>query len=292
MPLSSLFGPDALEVRLRDSGARIAVVDTRALGKIEECRAELPALERVLITDAAPSSLPCRTLDDAVAQASPDIPPTALKMMRRGDVRAGPEVMVRTIMGGGESLGEETLHWVRDRFGTTVNEIFGQTECNYVLGNSSALFPVVPGSTGKPYPGHDVAVVDDQGQTQPAGVPGEIAVRMPDPVAFLGYWEKPDATVAKYRGDWLLTGDFAEVDEHGYFRYVGRRDDLINSSGYRIGPTEIESCLMRHPAVGLAAIIGVPDPIRGEVVKACVLPRDGVTPDEALARDIQGFVKA
>jgi acetyl-CoA synthetase len=171
-----------------------------------------------------------------------------------------------------------------------VNEIFGQTECNYIIGNSADVFPVVPGSMGKAYPGHDVAVLGDVGRPVIA-TPGEIAVRMPDPVAFLGYWNNPEATQAKYQDGWLLTGDHAELDERGYFRYLGRRDDLINSAGYRIGPTEIEACLIKHPAVALAAVIGVPDAIRGEVVKACVLLRNGFDPSVALAGEIQWFVK-
>jgi acetyl-CoA synthetase len=220
------------------------------------------------------------------------LPPTALKLMRREDVAVPPSLRMRTIMSGGESLGEEILAWTRERLGVTVNEIFGQTECNYVVGNSSALYPVRPGSMGRGYAGHDVAILGENGTAAPAGTMGEIAVRTPDPVAFLHYWNNPQATAAKYRGDWLMTGDLGVMDDDGYLWYRGRADDVINSSGYRIGPTEIENCLMRHHAVALAAVIGVPDPVRGEVVKACIVTTDGASADDSLAADLQSFVRS
>jgi acetyl-CoA synthetase len=195
-------------------------------------------------------------------------------------------------MSGGEALGEEMHQWVREKLGVSVNEIFGQTECNYVVGNCSNLYEVRPGSMGRAYPGHDVTVVDESGHSLEAGATGEVAIRQPDPVAFLGYWNKPDATDAKYRNGSLLTGDFARLDEDGYFWYVGRRDDLINSSGHRIGPTEIEACLMKHPAVAIAAVIGVRDAIRGEAIKAFIVTRQGFGGGDELAADIQRFVKA
>jgi acetyl-CoA synthetase len=219
------------------------------------------------------------------------LPPTALKMMRQGDARPPRDLRLRTIMSGGEALGEEMLDWVRERLGVTVNEIYGQTECNYVVGNSSTLYPVKPGSMGKGYPGHRVAVVNERGEPAGPDALGEIAVKRPDPVMFLGYWQNPKATKEKYLGDWLLTGDLARVDDKGYLHFAGRKDDVINSAGYRIGPTEIESTLIKHPAVAMAAVIGVPDQIRGEVVKAYITTKQGVEGNGELATEIQAFVK-
>jgi acetyl-CoA synthetase len=219
------------------------------------------------------------------------LPPTALKMMRRDEVRPPRDLRLRTIMSGGEALGEEMLDWVRKHLGVTVNEIYGQTECNYVVGNSSTLYAVKPGSMGRGYPGHHVAVVGEQGEPVGPNTLGEIAVKRPDPVMFLGYWQNPKATKEKYLGEWLLTGDLARADDDGYLYFAGRKDDVINSAGYRIGPTEIESTLIKHPAVAMAAVIGVPDKIRGEVVKAYITTKQGIEGSGTLAADIQAFVK-
>jgi acetyl-CoA synthetase len=194
-------------------------------------------------------------------------------------------------MSGGEVLGEEMLEWVRERLGITVNEIYGQTEANYVVGNSQSAWPVKPGSMGRPYPGHRLAVLGDDGRPAGAHVVGEIAVRCPDPVAFLGYWRNPAATAEKVADGWLRTGDLGSIDDEGYFRFQGRRDDLISSAGYRIGPEEIEQSLLRHPAVALCAVIGVPDPVRGEAVKAYIQLVEGAIPSAALEREIQEFVR-
>jgi acetyl-CoA synthetase len=144
---------------------------------------------------------------------------------------------------------------------------------------------------GKPVPGHEVAVVDDEGNPLAPGEPGTIAVRRPDPVMFLEYWRHPEASAAKFTGDWLLTGDQGSVDRDGYFHFVGRDDDIITSGGYRIGPGEVEDCLMGHPAVALAAVIGVPDPVRTERVKAFIVLDQGHAPDETLSREIQDYVR-
>jgi len=160
-----------------------------------------------------------------------------------------------------------------------------------VVGNSAPLFPVRPGSMGRAIPGHAVEVVDDEGHVLAPGTPGIVAVRRPDPVMFLEYWRKPEATAEKFRGDWCLLGDIAVKDEEGYFWFQGRDDDIINSAGYRIGPSEVEECLMKHPAVALAGVVGVPDPLRGETVAAFVVAMPGVTPDATLAAEIQAYVK-
>jgi acetyl-CoA synthetase len=224
------------------------------------------------------------------------LPPTALKLMRMADVKPpkpGPlHPGLRTIGSGGETLGAELLGWATETFGVTPNEFYGQTECNLVASNNAALFPIRPGSLGRAVPGHTVAIVDEAGQPLPAGQTGMIAVRRPDPVMFLGYWNNPEATTAKYAGDYLLTGDLARQDEDGYFWFAGRADDLITSAGYRIGPGEIEDCLIRHPAVSMAAVAGIPDPVRTEAVKAWIVLRSGWTESADLSREIQDFVKS
>lgn len=204
---------------------------------------------------------------------------------RRHDYR------LRAIGSGGETLGEELLGWGEEVFGLTINEFYGQTEANLLLGNCSAVMPVKPGSMGRPMPGRQVEVVDEKGHPLPPGEVGEVAVRRPDPVMFLGYWNHPQATAEKFIGDFCLTGDLARKDEEGYFYFVGRKDDLITSAGYRIGPAEIEECLLRHPAVAMAGVIGSPDAVRGEIVKAYIVLKPGVVPHTELSKEIQTFVK-
>lgn len=219
------------------------------------------------------------------------MPPTALKLLRASGAR-DPAVRLRSLASGGESLGEDLIDWGRATFGLTINEFYGQTECNLVVGNGAALPPVRPGWTGTAIPGHTVAIVDGEGRELPPGEMGSIAYKRPDPVMFLRYWRNDAATSAKFRGDWLISGDLGVADEQGYFRFVGRDDDLITSGGYRIGPGEIEACLSRHPAVALAAVVGVPDPIRTEVVKAVIVLKPGFTPTDSLAKDLQEHVRS
>jgi len=219
------------------------------------------------------------------------MPPTALKLLRASGARE-PGVRLRSLASGGESLGEDLIDWGREMFGLTINEFYGQTECNVVLGNGAALPPVRPGWTGTAIPGHIVSIVDGEGRELRPGELGNIAYRRPDPVMFLGYWNNPKATAAKFRGDWLISGDLGMRDEAGYFKFAARDDDVITSGGYRIGPGEIEACLSRHPAVALAAVVGEPDPIRTEVVKAVVVLRDGFAGTDALRADLQQFVRS
>jgi acetyl-CoA synthetase len=219
-------------------------------------------------------------------------PPTALKLMRQvPNPQDRWTLKPRTVASGGESLGVELLDWGRATFDLTIAEFYGQTECNLVVATNPSVMPVKPGAAGRPVPGHDVAIVDDAGNPLPIDALGNIAIRRPDPVMFLEYWRNPEATAAKFAGDWLLTGDTGTQDADGYIHYVGRDDDVITSAGYRIGPGEIEDCLMTHPAVALAAVIGVPDPVRTEAVKACVVLADGHRPGDDLAREIQDYVK-
>ncbi|WP_158046041.1 acyl-CoA synthetase [Skermanella pratensis] len=394
IPLFALFGEEALEYRLSDSGARVLVTDRAGYAKLAPLRDRLPGLTLVLCIDGAPEGT--LGFHEALARASdsftpvdtgPDdpaviiytsgttgspkgalhghrvllghlpgvelpheffpqpgdlfwtpadwawigglfdvlmpslhhgvpvlthrfrkfdpqqaidlmkrhgvrnvfLPPTAIKLMRQAGV-TGEGLSLRTVASGGETLGGELLDWGRSVFGVTINEFYGQTECNVVVGNAASL-GFRTGSMGRAVPGHRVAVIDAEGNELPAGAVGSIAIRRPDLVMFLGYWNKPEATADKFVGDWLVTGDLGRRDEDGFFWYVGRDDDVITSAGYRIGPGEVEECLLGHPAVALAAVIGVPDPIRTERVKAYVVLRPGREPSDDLAREIQEFVK-
>jgi acetyl-CoA synthetase len=219
------------------------------------------------------------------------LPPTALKMLRTvPDIRRW-KLKLRSIASGGETLGAEMLEWGRASFGVSINEFYGQTECNMVLSSCSKLFPVKPGAIGKPAPGHDVAIVDDQGNRVPDNTLGNIAIRAPDPVMFLGYWRNEAATRDKFAGDWLLSGDTGVRDGDGYFTFVGRDDDVITSAGYRIGPGPIEDCLIAHPAVQLAAVVGMPDVQRTEIVKAYIVLKAGVPASDTLTRELQDHVR-
>ena len=396
VPLFTLFGEEALEFRLQNSGARALVTDREQLAKLAQLRERLPGLATVLCVDgAADGALDLHALlakaSDRFAAVDTDaeepaliiytsgttgqpkgalhaqrvlighlpgvdyphdgfpqpgdrfwtpadwawigglfdvvmpawhhgvcvvahrprkfdpaeamrlmarhgvrnvfMPPTALKLLRASGAR-DPGVRLRSLASGGESLGEDLIDWGRSTFGLTINEFYGQTECNLVVGNGAALPPVRPGWTGTAIPGHTVSIVDGHGRELPPGEMGSIAYRRPDPVMFLKYWRNDAATAAKFRGDWLISGDLGVRDEKGYFRFVGRDDDLITSGGYRIGPGEIEACLGKHPAVAIAAVVGEPDPIRTEVVKAVIVLKAGFTPGDALAKELQEHVRS
>ncbi len=213
-------------------------------------------------------------------------PPTALRMLRAEDVRIEG---LRSIASGGEPLGAEMLDWAHKMLGVTINEFYGQTECNMVLSSCAALFPPVPGAIGRAVSGHEVAVVDAEGRPV-SGAEGDIAVRRGSPAMMQEYWRKPDATADKFRGDWLVTGDRG-IEEDGVFRFVGRSDDVITSSGYRIGPAEVEDCLLKHPAVASVGVVGKPDPDRTEIIKAYIVLRSGVQSDDNLVAELQTHVK-
>ncbi|MFO0998276.1 MAG: acyl-CoA synthetase [Alphaproteobacteria bacterium] len=391
LPLFTLFGPEALAHRLKDSGAKVVVTDRIGAEKIASIHRELPALAHLIIVDgeadalwplldrasdaftpvdtaaddpalilytsgttgppkgalhahrvvlghgpgvAFPheffpqagdrfwtpadwawaggllnvllSSWQCgvtvvahraRKFDPEAAYAlmarqgvrNTFLPPTALKLMRQARPRH--PVALRTVASGGEPLGQELVAWGREALGVTINEFYGQTECNLVLGNCAHVMPIKPGSMGRPIPGHAVAVIGEDGTPCRPGQSGAIAILRPDPVMFLGYWRNEDATARKFIGDWMTTGDLGQMDEDGYFWFLGREDDVITSGAYRIGPGEIEDCLLKHPAVAMAAAVGVPDPLRTEIVKAFIVTKPGERRDGDLARAIQDFVK-
>ena len=418
MPLSMLFGPEALEYRLQDSEAVVAICDESSIANVAQVRAQCPTLRTVvgigaaaaqaelsweaqraaLAEDFAPAAthaddgavliytsgttgppkgalIPHRALvgnlpgfvcsqnwfgfdplrpsdSEAVfwspadwawtgglmdallpslyfgrpivafnGRFGPDLAfalmqehgvthtflfPTALKAM----MKAWPEprkkfaLKLQAIMSAGEAVGDAVFAYCRDQLGVVVNEMFGQTEINYVVGNCSMNgatdagvgWPARAGSMGRPYPGHRVALIDDDGNEVPPGVPGDVAVNRydvhgaPDPIFFLGYWKNPEATQRKFTGDWCRTGDLATRDADGYLWYQGRADDVFKAAGYRIGPSEIENCLVKHPAVINAAVVPKPDPERGALVKAYVVLAPNVVEARAITtRDLQAF---
>ena len=423
MPLSMLFGPEALEFRLRDSAARVAVVDESAAANLLAVRANCPDLRHVVAVGGALGAFDAdwpawlareRDTFDPVGTRADDpavlvytsgttgppkgalIPhralignltgfvcsqnwfphtvdgspavfwspadwawtgglmdallptlyfgreivafqgrfaperafelmqrhrvthsflfPTALKAMMKAvpDPRRDyPGLALQAVMSAGEAVGDAVFAYGRDALGVTVNEMFGQTEINYVVGNCArwrdahghwhAGWPAVAGSMGRAYPGHRVAVIDDEGRECAPGTPGDVAVHRrdvhgdPDPVFFLGYWGNEQATRAKFTGDardaWCRTGDTAVMDERGYLWYQGRSDDMFKAAGYRIGPSEVENCLVKHPAVANAAVVPKPDAERGAVVKAYVVLAPGYRGDAALVEQLQRHVR-
>ena len=226
--------------------------------------------------------------------------PTALKMMMKAVPlpRERYELSLRSIMSAGEAVGTTVFGWAEQSLGVTINEMFGQTETNYIVGNSHALWPAKPGSMGRPYPGHRIVLLDEDGRPSRPGEVGEVSVNRiapdgaRDPVFFLEYFKNPEGTAKKFSGDWCRTGDLARQDDEGYFWYQGRADDMFKAAGYRIGPSEIENCLVRHPAVANAAVVPSPDETRGNVVKAFVVLSPGHDPSPALEESIQHHVRA
>jgi acetyl-CoA synthetase len=419
VPLSVLFGAEALQSRLNDSGAKLAIVDEASADVIEALREACPALIKVMGAGAADSAgdvswsgslaaahaefeptdtraddpalliytsgttgpakgaviphralignlsgfvasqnwfegdgpfwspadwawtgglwdalLPTlyfgRTIVASRARFDADLAlrlmarhrvthtflfPTALKAMMRvapEPRKSHPDLALKCIMSAGEAVGEGVFAYCRDKLGIVVNEMFGQTEMNYVVGNCGHFrtraggtapgWPPRPGSMGRPYPGHRIAVIDDAGDECPRGTPGDIAVHARDvhgrrdPIFFLGYWNNERATHAKFAGapfeSWCRTGDRAVMDEDGYLWYQGRSDDQFKTSGYRVGPTEIEDCLARHPAVAQVAVVPKPDAERGAVVKAFVILAAGAAPGPALVEALQQLVRS
>jgi acetyl-CoA synthetase len=411
MPMSILFGPDALEYRLQDSQATVAIVDAAALPNLEQIRARCPSLKHVLAIDCRGKNGSKKLLDwreslaDYESEFQPQktkstdpailiytsgttgspkgallphcalignltgfvasqnwfpqegdvfwspadwawtgglmdalLPtlyfgkpivgyrgrfsaetafrllekhavtntflfPTALKMMMKAEPHPTEKfnLNLRAIMSAGESVGEAVFAWCQKALGVTVNEMFGQTEMNYIVGNSADKWLAKPGSMGRPYPGHRVAIIDENGIEVAPGVTGEVALHRtdihgtPDPIFFSEYLNNRAATSAKYTGDWCRTGDLASMDEDGYLWYQGRADDMFKAAGYRIGPSEIENCLVKHESVANVAVVPKPDAERGNLVKAFIVPTAGTPRDaESIARliaDLQDHVR-
>ncbi|MFO0995940.1 MAG: AMP-binding protein [Alphaproteobacteria bacterium] len=222
------------------------------------------------------------------------VTPTGLKRMAQvtRPRERWPALRLKTIFTGGEALPGETLGWLNSALGIVCNEGYGTSEVNHMIGNCQALRPIKPGSMGWELPGHVAMLVDETGEPVADGEVGEVVTTDSDPTFFLGYWGRPDLTAAMRLGRWIRTRDLAVRDEDGYYWYRGRNDDLIKSAGYRIGPTEIEEVLLRHPAVAEAAVIGSPDKERGQIVKAFIKLAAGYSPSEPLVKELQGHVRS
>ena len=232
------------------------------------------------------SGAECRRIIEQAGVRNIFFPPTALRMLRaENTILSG----LRTVASGGEPLGEEMLDWGRKALGLTINEFYGQTECNMVLSSCSTMFDPKPGFIGRPVPGHIVDVIDEDGES--TDEEGDIAIRRGTAVMMLEYWNNPGATKQKFRNGWLLTGDRGKKDGD-FVRFIGRDDDVITSAGYRIGPSEIEDCLLRHESVATVGVIGKPDRERTEIVKAYIVLRKGVVPSRELKSELQTYVRA
>jgi acetyl-CoA synthetase/medium-chain acyl-CoA synthetase len=222
-------------------------------------------------------------------------PPTALRLMVREDLSAFRFPHLRHCVSAGEPLNPEVITTWKAATGLTLYEGYGQTETVVLIGNFRSLgHEIRPGSMGKPTPGFEVAVLDPDLRELPPGEEGELAVRVKPrrPLGlFREYWRNPTENAARFRGDWYLTGDMAICDEQGYYWFVGRADDVIKSAGYRIGPFEVESALIEHPAVVEAAVVGKPDAMRGFIVKAFIVLRKGYPSGEALKVELQKHCK-
>lgn len=223
------------------------------------------------------------------------MPPTALKLIKSSNTKL--KANLRSIGSGGESLGENLLSWGRETFGITIHEFYGQTEANLLIGNCSDVTPVKVGSMGKAIPGRKIEIINEKGEILPNGQIGVIGSIATDPVTFKCYWNKPKQTTEKFSqdGKWLLTGDLGKKDNDGYFTFIGRDDDIIKTAGYRVGPCEIEDCISKHHSVKVVAVVGSPDELRNEVVKAFIVLKDEYQNDisnhETLKSEIQNFVK-
>jgi acetyl-CoA synthetase len=216
------------------------------------------------------------------------VPPTALRMMMNEEPPA--DLALETVASAGEPVTPEILDWAGESLdGVAVNEYYGQTELNLVVANASRWFEVQPGSMGRPLPGYEVTILDpDSREELPAGEVGEIAVKPGDDRVFLKeYWNRPDATEAKTHDEWYLTDDLARMDEAGYLWFESRADDVIITSGYRVGPLEVEQALLGHPAVEQVGVIGVPDDTRGEIIKAYVELTPGNSGDDGLREQLR-----
>ncbi|MSP90019.1 MAG: AMP-dependent synthetase [Alphaproteobacteria bacterium] len=256
----------------------------------------LPALAEGHLVVAAPHRFEAEHSFDLMARhgiTHSFMTPTALKRLAEfADPMSKWPLRLATVCTGGESLPSEVIRWCERNIHATCNEFYGLTEFNHLVGNCKALYPIRPGSMGKAYPGHRTTIVDDAGRELPPGETGEIVAHVGDPTLFLGYWGQPGIPERLRLGDWLRTSDLAHRDDQGYFWYQGRNDDLIKTAGYRIGPAEVEDCLVSHEAVAEAAVIGIADAERGSIIKALVRLRPGFAASDGLAKVLQDHVKS
>jgi acetyl-CoA synthetase len=220
-------------------------------------------------------------------------PPTALKTLR--EVKKPREkysgLKLRCIVSGAEPVSPSLARWVDEELKVGFNQGFGQTEANYFIGTCGALEPYELEPLGKAFPGHRVAVVDGDGKPVKHGDVGEIAIGKESPVVMREYWKNPEAMKEKFRGEWCVTGDMGSADDRGYFYFQGRGDDVIKTSGYRVGPAEIEAKIIEVKGVASCAVIGVSDPQRGQAIKAFVKVLPGTDKSDALIKEIQAHVK-
>ncbi|MEM2169751.1 MAG: acyl-CoA synthetase [Candidatus Bathyarchaeia archaeon] len=221
------------------------------------------------------------------------IPPTALRMIRKTYEEPSKEfdLKLRAISSAGESVGAELVRWGYEKLKVPINEFYGCTEANLVVVMSPDIMKVKPGAMGKPVPGHVVEVIDEAGNVLPPNQIGQIVVKRPDPVMFLEYWNNPEATKKKFMGDWFLMGDLGYKDEDGYIWFKSRADDVIKTAAYRIGPEEVEHIINSHPAVLESAVISKPDPLRGSIIKAFVVVKEGYETSDQLKSEIRQLVK-
>ena len=217
------------------------------------------------------------------------IPPTAIRMMKKTPLD-NINLKLRVIAAGGEPVTQDVLNWAESH-NITINEFYGQTETTFVAGGCRSKLKIKPGSMGKPFPGHKIKIGDVKGNLVSQDEVGEILVHKSDPSMFLGYWNNNKSTKEKFIGEWYKTGDMAHFDEDGYIWFQGRDDDLIKSSGYRIGPTEIEGVIQLHPSIETVAVVGVTDPMRGQIVKAYIKLKDHNLKSDKLVTEIQNMVK-
>jgi acetyl-CoA synthetase len=196
------------------------------------------------------------------------LPPTALKMMRQAEVPAS--ARLRSISSGGEPLSADLIEWAKAALGAEVNELYGQTECNLSAGSARSWDVAQEGWIGQAFPGFDMRILDERGRAVEVGQIGQICVHRDTPSMFLRYWNQPEKTAERFLGAYLVTGDLGRMDAPGYVQFMARDDDVITSSGYRIGPTEIEAVLARAPQVVMAAVVAAPDATRGHVIGAYV----------------------
>jgi acetyl-CoA synthetase len=397
LPISKLFGPDALKYRLNNSAAKAIMLEPESLEKLDPIRKDMPALRHVIVAGGNKGGL---GFDDLVAKGSedftmgptnaedpfllmytsgttgdpkgvlhaaryvlghngidysynflrdgdlyyspadwawagglmdgllavwpygvpvlayrtkarfdPDVtlrliekygatiglyPPTALKALRElKDPREKyRNLRLRCVVSGAEPVSPELARWVYDQLKVEFNQAFGQTEANYFIGNCTALEKAILEPLGKPYPGHDVAVVNPEtGEPVKVGDTGEIAIRTDDPVVMKEYWKNPAAMKEKFVNGWCVTGDLGHMDDEGYVYFQGRSDDVIKTSGYRVGPAEIEAKIIEHPAVASCAVVGVPDERRGQAIKAFIKLFPGRQPSQEMIDEIQKHVK-